>query len=220
MTSQGHLFGEPPKILEGLAQYHTPDWLADEMAQMAADHYGLGKRHLRILEPSVGGGALLGGVERLIAGPAGARGQAQRIKHLVDATVVDLDQAWLDHCLRTYPWVTDAFAGDFLGKALPTEPVFDVVLANPPYDDGQDTLHLKHMGPMANAFVVLIRTVALHGKERSRFWQGVHVDELVIIDERVPFTGTTGQIDVSLVAFRPIDPRADHVDQFPRFRHL
>lgn len=219
---QPGLFGEPP-LDPARGQFHTPDWLADEMAEIAARLYGLGRKHMRILEPSVGGGALLGGVQRELIRQGGESRPVfalERIARLVNATVVEIDSAWLDHCLKIYPWVSGCCTGDFLGW-LPGE-VFDLVLTNPPYDEGSDTLHLQHMMPMGRAFVMLLRTVALHGKERSRIWAGFHVDEIVVLDERVAFTKTSGQIDVSIIAGRPFTycGNEEPTEQYPRFRHL
>lgn len=138
-----HLFDRDPREVLGLAvetgeavnlrtklqAFYTPAPLADRVAAAAKLKHGV-----RVLEPSVGTGALV---------LAAARVAALRFD------VVDIDEAMPERMGAIRAKIEDSGCehltvrlGDFLTFGV--EAVFDAVLMNPPFQGGQDMAHVTH----------------------------------------------------------------------------
>lgn len=121
--------GEAVNIKTKLQAFYTPAPLADRVAAAAKLKHGM-----RVLEPSVGAGALV---------LAAAQVAALRFD------VVDIDEAMPERMGAIRAKLADsgcehltARLGDFL--TFGAEAVFDAVLMNPPFQGGQDMAHVTH----------------------------------------------------------------------------
>jgi len=150
-----------------LSQYFTPPRLAERIAEWAD------VRGRRVLEPSAGGGAL-----RRACLAAGA--------FRVDA--VELDPRYVaaleaENLGRVTP-------GSFLdlrpGDIMPA----DLVVQNPPYENGLDGEFLAHAIQFAPRVVALVRLATLAGATRgAELWACVEVTRIVILSTRPRFEG-------------------------------
>lgn len=104
--------------------YPTPDSLADEMVALAK----IEGQH-RILEPSAGDGAIVRAIRR-----------ASKVAPIVAVEVQEKHRA----TLNKFPFVT-VFTDDFLSHYALTIGVFQRIIANPPFRNLQDIIHLRRM---------------------------------------------------------------------------
>ncbi len=104
--------------------YETPNDLADEMVRLVCLKPGM-----RILEPSVGDGAIFDAIHRKIED--------------VEVVVVELDEKRLnDFKLSRQPYL--AITGDFLNTSSnDLGGLFDRVIMNPPFTKMQDSKHVR-----------------------------------------------------------------------------
>lgn len=142
---QGHLFG-PTGIRDMLASldagksvdpvnehqvFYTPASVARDMAQLAMMRTPNG-RTLRMLEPSVGGAALVHA--------------ALRIDPTLAVVAVEIRQEaclTLPIDLRSNPRF-EVHPADFLSLTPSDIGLFDLILMNPPFAKGQDLEHIRH----------------------------------------------------------------------------
>jgi len=174
-----------------LSQYFTPARLANRIAAWAD------LRGRRVLEPSAGGGAL-----RRAALEAGA--------FRVDCVELDprfVESLELEELGRVY-------AGSFLDlRPIDLMPA-DVVLLNPPYEDGLDGLFLAHALEFAPRAVALVRLAALAGKDRgAALWANVQITRIAILSSRPEFEGELAaggaKSDFVVVEYQRRSARAD-----------
>lgn len=180
-----------------LGQWFTPSWLAAETVRL------VDVRDRVVLEPSAGDGALV-----RAALDAGAT--AVIAVELDPDMCARLEQRFAGECVRVV-------RGDFLTVStnhLGRE--WTVIVGNPPYDKGADSLHLARIaqliewrescGEEAVYAALLLRTVALHSGGRfENVWSSLAVYAMRPCADRIPFLaageeGEAGKIDVS--AFR------------------
>ena len=181
----------PPVAMRqaALGQWDTPPWLAARVAEELS-LWDVETAH--VLEPSAG----LGNVVAALLDRGVPR-----------VTAIELDPLRVAHLRSRFDHRVTVIEADFL-DAAPLLGDFDGIAGNPPYDSGADTAHLaaiadiicrSELGTMAS---LLLRTVALHGKERwERVWSRVSARPMPVV-ERVAFGEETGMIDVSVVAVR------------------
>jgi len=206
---------EPSKRQAELGQWFTPPWLAAEVADAV---YVEG---LRVLEPSAGDGAIVRAVL-----DAGAEA----------VLAVEIDPAMAAKLRARFAGEpVDVVEGDFLSLAFADEGDrlhpngWDVIVGNPPYDDGVDGDHLARIadllehatnvatGNAGDGWIhpieasLLLRTVALHSGDRfDRVWQRLFVQSLRPVVDRVSFppagnvaAAEPGKIDVSIFGVVP-----------------
>jgi hypothetical protein len=113
--------------------YETPADLASRMVAMADVHEGD-----TVLEPSAGRGAIL-----------------KQLPSNVDSTAVELNPALVE--LRSH--ASTVHFRDFLGcnGELGT---FDRVIANPPFRNGQDVDHVRHMHGLVNPGGIIVTVMS------------------------------------------------------------
>lgn len=162
----------PPPLRPELSQWHTPATLAATMARWAGCGPGV-----RVLEPSAGGGALVGAAARLGA----------------NVTAIEIDPDWLQYARESNPDLQplpEYWLGDFL--SMEPEP-FDVVLMNPPFEGGLEQRFVVRALAWAPRVVTLLRTHALHGVERlEQLWRYVYLTRLAVLVRRPAFDASGG----------------------------
>lgn len=182
-----------------MSQWDTPPELATALCDLVA------VRDAVVLEPSAGCGNIV--TAALAAGAA----------HVI---AVELDPARCDVLRARFPaasvTVIERSFLDLRPADLDTD--VDVIVGNPPYDNGADTEHVARMLPFNVDMGLLLRTVFLHGKERrERIWSRCSLRALEPVSGRVKFGAKPGKIDVSLFFISPQPPPV-HQDVVTRFR--
>lgn len=186
---------------KALCQWFTPEAVAKSLVAC------VDVRGRLVLEPSAGDGAI---VQALL--DAGAQG----------VMAVEIDPILCDRLRERFEGQPVAVVcADFLQVPLRVIRGFQVIVGNPPYDDGTDTEHLARIAELlcglpqfpAPRAALLLRTVALHGSERwERVWSRVSVAALYPVVERVAFGAEAGKIDVSQFLVGPRDTTGAYVE--------
>ena len=151
----------------GLSQWFTRPEEATRLAELAFEGLTARDAPVRVLEPAAGAGALL----RALPEACGA--------HTVTTIAYDVDPAWED----TLTAIADEVViGDFLEEAdAGVEPRADVVITNPPYENGLDGRFLEAAMRLADRVVALVRLNALVGQDRvERVWSQVEEGSWVL----------------------------------------
>lgn len=194
--------GMEPPCEPALSQFDTPPPLAAALCELVSPAGRV------VLEPSAGRGnlvaaALDAGAARVIAVELDPVRCAVLRDRFASAPVMVIEGSFLDVRLAD------------LARAP------DVVLGNPPYDDGADTDHVAHMLTFLAERArlgLLLRTVFLHGQERrERIWSRVELRALEPVSARVKFGEESGKIDVSLFELEARRP-AEFTNVIVRFR--
>ncbi len=150
---------------DALSQWFTPAPLAERMVAFANIEPGE-----RVLEPSAGSGALV----------------APLLKADANVTAIEIDTRYVDHLTTTYPSAR-VIEADFLTVAPFS---VDVVVSNPPYENGLDGAFISHALKFAPRVVALIRTHALHGRGRyDALWKHATISRLALCVNRPSFGG-------------------------------
>jgi hypothetical protein len=192
------LFDEPPparrrsaakraigKRARKLSQYYTPDPLAERIASFALRCCPNART---VLEPSAGRGAI---VRALLA-----------LQPQLQITCVDLDVDNAQHLLSTFPNVLVAHA-DFL-KFKPAR--FDLVVMNPPFEDGAVAEHVLHSLEIADAVVCHCPITTLSGQDRrSTLWSLSEPRALAVSSTRPRYIAGGGKTDMCTVFVRACD---------------
>lgn len=152
-----------------LDRYYTPDELAAELLRYIPITPGA---DLRVLEPSVGGGAWVRAIERDDAWDSAE-------VHVCD---IDPQAPGLIH-----PRAVEAYGCGFL--ALCQDSRYDVILGNPPYRDAE--AHVRWALDLAPQGVVafLLRLSFLASMRRAKLWREHRLSRLVVLSSRPSFTG-------------------------------
>lgn len=176
------MIGAAPRYRAELCQWPTPPALALRIGR-AWPQLFLGAR---VLEPSAGSGNLV-----RLALEMGA-------SHV---TAVETDPAWCAHIRQRFAGqAVQVLEGDWLGRAPPRD--VDLVLANPPYDDGQDTEHLASHVDVAADGIAVLNASALHGRRNwDRVWSRLRGRQVSVrhLVQRPPYLGAGGQRDACVV---------------------
>ncbi len=134
--SRSHLFEHDPRPLLGLAHetgvvvhrqnvlqaFYTPAALADRLVELADP-----QPNDRVLEPSCGAGALIHALIR-------------RVPTLIVHQAYDIDSTALGKAPISF--CAAAKVADFL--TVESDPIYDVVVMNPPFAKDQDIEHVEH----------------------------------------------------------------------------
>lgn len=177
-----------PPLRPQLSQYHTPVKLARRMVVWAGVRPGM-----HVLEPSAGGGNI---VRELVR--AGAHVYA-----------VEIDLAWARYLAAefTHPAPVYVSCRDFL--AVEPDEIdcqadhFDVVVMNPPLDNGVGPDHIRHALQWAPRVVSVLRGQDLHGIARHELlWSRCDVAQIAFSVRRPVYAGGGGQIETVIVDVR------------------
>jgi predicted RNA methylase len=161
----------PPESLrqKALSQWFTPDPDAERLARMA----GSPPQGWRVLEPSAGAGALVSAILPVAPGCA------------VDAIELDpryatrLESRFVDHRVRVE-------CCDYLRRPAPARR-YDLVVENPPYEGGLDSLFLAKTMDESDRVIALVRLALLETQRAyERVWSRVESGEWRLVSLR-PF---------------------------------
>lgn len=157
--------GFPPPPDASMSQFDTPNAIAQRMAMWADVERGM-----RVLEPSAGLGNLAGAARQIGA----------------DVRCIEWSRARADWLARSGFNVTQA---NFL--EVPRGERFDLVLMNPPFENGQDLEHVLHALNFASRVVALLPLGTLDGVDRyQRLWTRHGLRRLAILVRRFKSEGT------------------------------
>jgi hypothetical protein len=134
-------------------------------ARALVDQLPLGEERLRVLEPSVGGGAFLRAIRR----------------RRPFSWVVGVD---IDPAAGGLPGCDDVFVGDFLDRHL-VRTSFDWCIGNPPFSRGSGRfnakgkeipesvidLHVDRALELSRNVAFLLRAAAIESDDRKEFWE-------------------------------------------------
>lgn len=191
--TQENLFGEP-QLRPELSQWHTPPAIACKLVERFIVGQWGGIPH--VLEPACGGGNL---IRALLA--SGAT-RPDRV------TGVELDPEWAGHARERFGDEVKIVVGDFLRSE---RLYFDIVLMNPPFENGLHARFLEHALEMAAPVVIGIFPASIEfGLERDRLWrEKAIVTRRARIPGRVQYGGSfSASFDtVALVIERRRKPR-------------
>lgn len=177
-----------------LAPWLTRPPLAVRVAEFALRLVDVARdRPIRILEPSAGKGAL---IEGLIHAEAALADIQKRAPRAFEITAIELHRGRARVLAERFPQITIVnrcfvtwFEDTYEAGWTPDRPrPFDLVLANPPFDDGQDADHVDPMTRLAERSVVLLRTAFLHGTtDRARIFDEVRCKREAVLRSRPSF---------------------------------
>lgn len=159
------------------SQWFTDPKLATNVWQWANQR----ERPSTVLEPSAGQGAL---IRPIRARPYDC---SRLIAMDIDTRMVLALQSWMDARPKheTIKW--QAVRADFLQQPM-SAAQFDLVLMNPPYEDGQAELHVLHALGFAPRVVGIFKTAILHGLQRYlTLWTRARVNRIVFLATRPSF---------------------------------
>jgi predicted RNA methylase len=198
----------------GLSQWFTPPELAAKVVEWAlqgqswawnepSSKFEGRTRPLRVLEPSAGNGALVR--------PAAAAG--------AEVMAVELDGRYADE-LRSSGAAWHWLEQDFLKLDPAAFNPFDLVLQNPPYEDGQDVKFILHALKFAPRVVGIFRADIWYGVERyDELWSQVRPTRVLNLKRRWfknPQTGKGGETNyvcLELVKRGVLDKASTRPDQ-------
>lgn len=171
-----------PPLHEELSQFHTPPKLAAKMVRW------VGVSSCRVLEPSAGGGNIVREIEA-----AGAR----------YIRAIEIDPAWCnvlsEQAALSRLCPVCVLNGDFL-KLQPED--FDVVIMNPPLNDGVAGKHITRALEWAPRVVSIVRGGDLYGVNRyDELWSKHTLVAEAKLVRRPPFGGDwhVGKTEFSVV---------------------
>lgn len=184
-----------------LSQYFTPPRTAARIAEFALRRMASAPPvwPLRVLEPSCGKGALIHAL--LDIAPGMTIVGVDIDKRNVDATSrPDLRIVCADF-LETYDWKG-----------------FDLVVTNPPFEDGAAEAHILHALKFAPSVVAHVPLTTLASRERHEgMWSKCRLDRLAICSTRPKYGAEGGKtdmctIEVSAYEHDPKAPELVHVE--------
>lgn len=187
MNAQIELIEGTNRDLE-LSQYFTPPELAQRVVEWAGLVWAGGMpRHMRVLEPSAGNGAL---VRPLVA--AGA-----------EVTAVEIDARYCDELDLANP--RHIVNEDFL-SVEPSKWFFDLCVMNPPYENGLDVQFILHALKFAPRVVGIFTDRIMFGVERKEgLWSKVRPTRIAYQSRR-PWKGAqTDYVVLELVRIAALD---------------
>jgi hypothetical protein len=119
-----------------------------------------------------------------------------------EVTALEIDPAWVKVLRADIGGDAKVLQADFLNTDPRVYSEFDVVVMNPPMNDGVCGLHIAQALRFAPCVVSLIRSADLHGLERYRvLWSRCELARLAFLSGRPAFGGewNTGATDFCVV---------------------
>lgn len=161
MTQLSIAENAPLDLNPDLAQWFTPDWLADHVAELIPFEF-LTWRPYRVLEPAAGDGALIRAMLR-------AHPTLHRYGVTIDAVDVDGRFAWPLSAVaaeaRKIRAEMHVEIGSYLDRPAP-ERRYDVAITNPPFTRGMETPFLAKLLDECDQIIAILPSRALHGLAR------------------------------------------------------
>lgn len=189
-----------------LSQWHTEPRLARRVWHWANKY----EQPRNVLEPSVGHGAL---VRPILEDPYAC----------TDVLLVDVDPRAITVCqelverakARGLSWNTECV--DFLERrrSVHVSDLFDLVLMNPPYEDGAAEVFVMHALAISQRVVGVFKSSMHHGLSRFRMlWSRARVTREVKLATRPSFgrgeSGSkTGETDYVVLEIKRLQPHED-----------
>jgi predicted RNA methylase len=179
---QGDLCAKPNVLIPGLeaerrdpalSQWYTPSYLADQIFEWA-----WAPNVRRVLEPSAGVGNLV----------------APWAKRACDVHAFEIDETKADALRARFPSVNVVSGVDFL-DVFPMGEGFDLVVMNPPYENGQDVAHIERALKWAPRVVALVLHSMVFSQGRRDFWRRVQIRRGVRLSKRPKFGPRGGERD-------------------------
>lgn len=169
------------------SQWYTPPRTAARIAEFAMRHRMKTSRPLRVLEPSCGRGAL---IHALLD-----------IDPEIDIVAVDIDKRNVDATSRPDLRIVCA---DFL--EMYDWMGFDLVVTNPPFEDGAAEAHVLHALRFAPSVVAHVPLTTLEGKERhAGLWSKCRLDRLAICSTRPKYGDRGGATAMCTIEVSPFE---------------
>lgn len=166
MTQLSIAENAPLDLNPDLAQWFTPDWLADHVAELVPVER-LMWHPCRVLEPAAGMGSLLRAMTR-------DRGRSELRGVTVDA--IEIDKRFLPALDRVASDLEDRVdirveIGDYLERpALSYR--YDLAVTNPPFTRGMETPFLAKLLDECEQIIAILPSRALHGLARhNAIWR-------------------------------------------------
>jgi predicted RNA methylase len=158
-----------------LSQWFTPPDLAERIAEWATSVLANGTQ--RVLEPSCGRGALVLPLLRARCSVVGIDIDSANVNHLEQHRVLGVCTYW---------------CGDFLEFRPHSVSPFDMVVMNPPFEDGAAEAHVLHALKFAPRVVAHVPLTTLEGKKRREgLWSEAYLKRVAICSSR-PKYGAAG----------------------------
>jgi hypothetical protein len=152
----------PDGARDELDRYYTPPELAAFLVGLLPIEAGV-----RVLEPSVGGGAFLRAVQDRVPS--------------ADLVAIDVDPGAAGLALAR-----QSFVGDFLTDDRPTHGI-DWTIGNPPYRDAE--AHIRRALDVSRDVAFLLRLAMLESAGRVPLWRDFPARKVWVLAERPSFTG-------------------------------
>lgn len=172
-----------------LSQWHTPPRLVTRVVRDLVGARAFGKH---VVEPSAGAGAFVDELLKVI-GPDGK------------ITAVEIDPRWAEFLRARYalePRVV-VVEGDYLRTSIKC----DLVVGNPPYEEGLDTDFMSKALHDAGEFFYVLQTRVLHASERNdRVWARAALRALGICVRRPSFGGGSAKGDFCAFHVSRLEP--------------
>lgn len=172
LPGQTSLFGEPP-LRSDLSQWHTPQTVARRLAAWV-------QPTMRVLEPACGSGNLIAALLERGHDPARILG-------------VELDAAWMEHAYERFSKQrVQIVQGDFLKLASLYSDHADVVLMNPPFEDGAHSAFVEKALEISELVIGIFPVTIEFGKDRDRdLWaKKARVVRRARLPDRVKYGGS------------------------------
>jgi len=142
--------------------YPTPEWLADQMVNVA---FNFKAKFKYVLEPSAGTGDILHALIRRGINP-------------VNTQAVEINYNLCDVLRKQrFKLQESVMCADFLDLEIDSIETVDTILMNPPFNDAQDIKHIEHAIGFLNKGGVLV-AICANGprqvktlKPRSSYWE-------------------------------------------------
>lgn len=175
-----------PAKAKKLSQYYTQPQDAERIARFALEAVPDART---VLEPSAGNGALVAALLKL-------RPQLQ-----ITAVDIDIDNAM--QLLRRYPQL-HVCCCDFLAFTMPEGFLFDVVVMNPPFENGSVAAHVGRALGLARHVVCHCPLTTLAGQDRrERLWSICEPQALAACSTRPKYLGDGGKTDMCTLYVTP-----------------
>lgn len=182
-----------------LSQYYTQPREAERIAKFALE---LVPEARTVLEPSAGNGSLVTALLKL------------RPELQITAVEIDIDNA--TQLLRRFPQL-HVCCCDFLAFTMPEAFRYDLVVMNPPFENGSVAAHVGRALTMARHVVCHCPLTTLAGQERrEKLWARCELLALAVCSTRPKYLGEDGgKTDMCTILVRDTATPRDPSLSFP-----
>ncbi len=175
-----------PEPIAERAQFFTPPALAMKMAALAREDFDRAAnegRLLRVLEPSAGRGALVHAI--------------REVSTAAQIDAIELDPRWAAELKKQR--TCNVYNEDYLLRTKRIK--YDLIIANPPYNGGEECAHIAKMMNDARRIILHIPTRSMHGLSRwGNIWSRIGEDWWIRKERRLrlrpKYTGSGGTDEI------------------------